>query len=106
MAILSTEMLTLDRGELLGFRADELVVGSNARAAFGEPFGDPALATSATLQMKCSILAPIAPELSQGWALCTLQVADIRDISHASLPSWSSPAIPTSCTCQNIMSDG
>ena len=49
MAIFSAEMLTLDRGELLGFRADELVVGSSARAAFGEPFGDPALATSGNI---------------------------------------------------------
>ena len=49
VAIFSAEMLTLDRGELLGFRADELVVGSSARAAFGEPFGDPALATSGNI---------------------------------------------------------
>ena len=41
MAILSTVMLTLDKGELLGFKADELVVGSRARTALGEPFGDP-----------------------------------------------------------------
>ena len=41
MAILSAVMLTRDRGELLGFKADELVVGSRARTALGEPFGDP-----------------------------------------------------------------
>ena len=49
MAILSAEMLTRERGESLGFRADELVVGSSARAALGEPlgepFGEPALTT-------------------------------------------------------------
>ena len=45
MAIFSAEMLTLERGDLPGFRADELVVGRSARAALGEPFGDPALAT-------------------------------------------------------------
>ncbi len=45
MAIFSAEMLTRERGELLGCRADELVVGSSARAALGDPFGDPALAT-------------------------------------------------------------
>lgn len=44
MAIFSAEMLTLERGDLLGFRADELVVGRSARAALGEPFGDPAWA--------------------------------------------------------------
>ena len=41
MAILSAVMLTLDRGELLGFKAEELVVGSRARPALGELFGDP-----------------------------------------------------------------
>lgn len=41
MAILSTVMLTLDKGELLGFKADELERGSRARTALGEPFGDP-----------------------------------------------------------------
>lgn len=43
-------MLILERGELLGFRADELVVGRRARPAlgefFGDPFGDPVWATS------------------------------------------------------------
>ena len=38
---MSTVMLILDKGELLGFKADELVVGSRARTALGEPFGDP-----------------------------------------------------------------
>ena len=40
MAILSALMLTRERGELLGFRADELVVGSRARAALGEFLGE------------------------------------------------------------------
>ncbi len=47
MAILSALMLTRERGELLGFRADELVVGSSARAPLGkflgEPLGEPAV---------------------------------------------------------------
>lgn len=71
MAILSALMLTRERGELLGFRADELVVGSRARAAlgeflgefFGEPFGEPAV----TLNITHMIIVKLSP-ISQGHA--------------------------------------
>ena len=72
MAIFSAEMLTRDRGELLGLRADELVVGSSARAALGEPFGDPASATSHSIGNSGAIRAMLYcnPAL-QHHTLCT-----------------------------------
>ena len=73
MAILSALMLTRERGELLGFRADELVVGSRARAAlgeflgefFGEPFGEPAVTLNIT-QMIIVKLSPISHGHAEG----------------------------------------
>lgn len=65
MAILSALMLTRERGELLGFRADELVVGSRARAALGEflgefsgePFGEPV----ETLNVSHMVIVKLSP---------------------------------------------